>query len=193
MPTEPRTARSGDVCVLLEPAEDGAAAVRKLQMSLQSVFGGRPHERVHLTCQRFEVGQERLNHDLVQHLRSNLAAIQPFAVTAGSLVQVESRFWQSRLLRWRILVTTDVRRFGRLVEDGLVATGVAPHFPHSSGWVPTHVTALEAIPSVDLDRHLSRQHFPQHLFTGRQVVLSKIIGPRQFDILETIQLDNRHA
>ena len=209
MQTEPRRARPGDVCVLLEPAEDEIPSLRQLQMSLQTLFGGRPHERVHLTCQRFELREERLWPDIVQHLRTHLAAIQPFPITADSLVLFESRFWQSRLLRWRIQVTPDVRRFTRLVENGLVAAHVAPprllrpvtgssvgtlHFSPPSGWVPTLVTALEAIPRANLDRHLSEIAFPQHLFTGRQVVVSKIIGERQFDILETIQLaDDRRA
>jgi hypothetical protein len=157
-------------------------------MSLQSLFGGRLHERVHLTCQRFELQEERLLPGVVARLRTNLAAIQPFPITASSLIQIPHSFWQSRLLRWRIQVTSDVRRLAQSVEDGLVAVGVNPHFPYTSGWVPTRVTALEAVPEVDLDRYLSDMPFPQHLFTGRQVVLSKIVGWRQFEILETIQL-----
>jgi hypothetical protein len=192
MQTKPRTARPGDVCVLLEPAGDEIAKLHQLQMSLQCLFGGRPHERVHLTCQRFELREERLLPELVHRLRTNLVAIQPFPITASSLAPSEHRFWQSRLLRWHIQVTTDVRRFARRVEDGLVATGVTPHFPQASGWVPTRVTALEAIPRGDLDSRLSDLVFPQHLFTGRQVVVSKIIGQRQFEILETIRLSDNH-
>ena len=51
----PRVARPGDVCVLLEPAEDEIADLRQRQAALQARFGGCPHERVHLTCQRFEL------------------------------------------------------------------------------------------------------------------------------------------
>jgi hypothetical protein len=69
-----------------------------------------------------------------------------------------------------------------------VAAEVTPHFPQVDGWVPTLVTALEEIPRGDLEPRLSVIEFPQHLFTGRQVIFSKIIGQRQFEILETIQL-----
>jgi hypothetical protein len=188
MQIKPRTAEPGDVCVLLEPAEDEIAMLRQLQASLQSLCGGRPHERVHLTCQRFELGEERLLPDIIQRLRTDLATIQPFPITAVSLVQVQHQFWQSWLLRWRIQVTSDVQRFAQLVQDGLAAAGVTPHFLHTAGWMPTLVTALEAIPKVDTDHHLSDVTFPQYLFTGRQVVLSKIIGRRRFEILETIHL-----
>jgi hypothetical protein len=192
MQTKPRTAEPGDVCVLLEPTEDEIAMLRQLQASLQSLFGGRPHERVHLTCQRFELREERLLPDIIQRLRTGLATIKPFPITAVSLVQVQHQFWRSRLLRWHIQVTSDVQRFAQLVKDSLAAAGVTPHFSPAFGWVPTVVTALEAIPKVDTDHHLGDVTFPQYLFTGRQVVLSKIIGQRQFEILETIRLQTSY-
>jgi hypothetical protein len=37
--------------------------------------------------------------EIVQHMRTNLAAIQPFPITGISLSTSEHRFWQSRLLR----------------------------------------------------------------------------------------------
>jgi hypothetical protein len=187
-PREPRTARPGDICVLLEPAEDEITELRQLQMSLQSLYGGRLHERVHLTCQRFELGDGQVLPDIVQRLGDSIAALQPFHITASSLVEMEHPFWQTRLLRWRIQVTDDVRRFVQLVERGLVAGGVRPHFSYTSGWVPTLVTALEAIPKLDLEHPPAGIPFPQYLFTGRQVRLSKIVGRRQFEILATIPL-----
>ena len=186
--SKPRVARAGDICVLLEPAPGKVAQVRQLQRSLQSVFGGHPHRRVHLTCQRFAVAEEGILSDIVQHLRSNLTAIRPFPVTARSLVQAEHRFWESRLLRWPIELTDELLDFARVVADVLVAAHVTPHFPLASGWQPTHVTALEAIPKVDLGHLPASMVYPHPLFTGEQVVLSKILGRRQFDILETIQL-----
>ena len=185
---KPRVARAGDICVLLEPAPGKVAQVRRLQRSLQSVFGGQPHPRVHLTCQRFTVAEEGILADIVQHVRTNMTAIRPFPVTARSLVQVEHRFWESRLLRWRIELTDDLLGFARVVENVLVAAQVTPHFPLASGWQPTHVTALEAIPEVDLGHGPASIVCPHPLFTGEQVVLSRILGRRQFDILETIQL-----
>ena len=186
----PRTAKPGDVCVLLEPSEDEVVGLRQRQMSLQALFGGRPHERVHLTCQRFELPDERLLPDVMRRLRSQLVAVGPFPIVAVSLVQLDHSFWQSRLLRWRIQGTGDLRRFGMIVEDVLVTMGVTPHFLPTSGWEPTQVTALEAIPEVNLDSYLGDMVFPQHLFVARQVVLSRIRDREDFEILETVQLSN---
>jgi hypothetical protein len=184
----PRVARPGDVCVLLEPAEDEIADVRQRQAALQARFEGCPHERVHLTCQRFELRDEHPLPDLVQLLRSGLGAMRPFPIVAVSLIQYESPFWRSHLLRWRIRPSDDLRRLGRIVERALGAAGIRPHFSSASGWEPTLLTALEGIPEVDLERYRDDILFPHHLFTARWVVLSRIKGYRQFEILGTIRL-----
>jgi len=183
-----RTAQPGDVCVLLEPAEEEIAELRQRQTALQARFGGRPHERVHLTCQRFELPDEALPLGLVQHLRRALVAVRPFPIVAVSLVQCYHSFWGSCLLRWCIQYPKDLRRFGLIVEDALIAAGVTPHFSVASGWEPTLVTALEAIPEMDLDRHPGSISFPHHLFVVQRVVLSRIRGRGEFEILETVQL-----
>jgi len=181
--SRPRIARPGDVCVLVEPAEDEITGLRQRQAALQARFGGRPHERVHLTCQRFELQDEHPLPDLIRLLRSGLVVVRPFSLVAVSLVQLESPFWRSRLLRWCIQSSDDLRRLGRIVERTLAAVDIAPHFSLASGWV----TALDGIPEVDLERNLDDIPFPHHLFTARRVVLSRIRGYRQFEILETIR------
>lgn len=183
-----RTAKPGDICVLLEPSEDESAELRQRQISLQALFGGRPHECVHLTCQRFELQDEYLLPDVIRNLQSALLTVQPFPIIAVSLIQLDHPFWQSRLLRWRIQGTSELQCFGATVEEALVTMGITPHFSHTSGWRPTLVTALEAIPEANLDRHLGGMLFPHHLFVARQVVLSRIKGRGDFQILGTIQL-----
>ena len=185
---EPRIARAGDVCVLLEPAEAEIVALRQRQMDLQARFGGRPHERVHLTCQRFELSRGGLLSGVVRHLRRELVAVRPFPVVAVALVQLYHPFWRSRLLRWRIQSSEDVRRLGGAVDRALGAADVAPHFAFASGWEPVLLTALEDVPELDLDRAIGDSEFPHYLFTVRQVVLSRIRGHRQFEILEAIRL-----
>jgi hypothetical protein len=189
----PRIARPGDVCVLVEPSAREIADLRQRQMSLQALFGGRPQERVHLTCQRFELSDERLLPSVMRRLRSELAAVRPFPVVAVSLVQLAHPFWGSRLLRWGIRGSDDLRRLGMIVEGALVALGITPHFSAASGWGPTHVTALEAVPEADLDRYRGDVAFPHQLFVARHVVLSLIKGRGQFEILGAIRLsESRH-
>lgn len=184
-----RTARPGDVCVLLVPGQEEADPLHRMQASLQLVFGGAPHEPVHLTCQRFDMAHDHPVSDIIQHLEARLATVPPVPVVAVSMIQIEHRFWQSRLLRWRIRVTDRVQHLVTAIEDGLVAAGIDPHFPRDSGWMPTLVTALEGVlPGEEPEPRLSEEVFPLHLFTGRRVVLSRILGHREFEILWTGEL-----
>ena len=132
-----RTARPGDVCVLLEPGEEEVHALRQRQAALQARFGGRPHARVHLTCQRFELPERVPPADLIQRLAKRLAGMSPTPIIATSLVQFESPFWGTRLLRWRIEPTDPLRRFQATLEAALASLGIAPHYPSGVNWEPS--------------------------------------------------------
>jgi hypothetical protein len=175
--------------VLLVPGQDEAERLHRLQASLQLIFGGIPHEPVHLTCQRFKMAHDVPLPGIIQHLEARLAVIPPASIVADSVIRVEHPFWQSSLLRWRIEATDEVRHLAAAIEDGLVAAGITPHFPRDSGWGPTLVTALEGITSrADPDHRLSKDLFPLYLFTGRWVVLSRILAQREFELLWAMQL-----
>ena len=185
MQTSPRMAVPGDICVLAEPAQSEAIQIRQKQEILQSLFGGQLHERVHLTCQRFELSDDSVLPQVIQCLRTQLATVRPFSLAAISLVKWDARFWQTKLLRWRIEVTEETQHLCIKIEAGLEAMDIVPHFRSFS---PTLVTALEDISNVNLERGLKEIPFPQHLFTVHQTVLSRILGQRQFEILETMPL-----
>lgn len=187
MEARPRTARPGDICVLLEPAEEEIPRLRQLQASLQGWLGGHPHERVHLTCQRFRLEEDRLLATVVEQLRDRIGQLPPVALIANGVVIAESSFWQSRLLRWQVEVTEDLQRLVEAVEGGLVAAGARPHFPCAAGWIPALVTALEDVPQREYVQEELREGFPQYLFTGQRVVLSRIVGQRRFDVLSNIE------
>ena len=180
-----RTARPGDICILLEPAKSEVIRLREYQESLQSLFGGRLHEHVHLTCQRFELQKRDILPEVVKHIKISLSGVGPLAVAATSLVLIEAEFWQSRLLRWHIQITPEMRRLAELIEEGLQRAGILSHYSS----MQTTVTALEEMSEVNVQPHLTNMAFPQHLFTGQLVVLSEIKKRRHFEILETIRLE----
>ena len=182
-----RPAKFGDICVLLEPiAKDEIIYLRQRQMPLQALFGGSPIENVHLSCQRFEAQDERLLQGLVQNLNSALSAVQPFALTALGLETLYAQVRQTNILKWRIQVTPDLQRFIESVENVLIATGITPLY--TSGWVPSLVSALKGVPEINLNSVPNTIAFPYHLFTAHKVVLSRIDGPNEFEVLATIQL-----
>ena len=178
-----RPAQSGDMCVLLEPDKKEILDLHQRQMSLRVQFGGRPHDRVHLTCQRFILADDRALPQLIKQLTTSTKTVSPFPIIASSLLQFEHRFWKSRLLRWRIDVTDRLHTFCALIDEILLQQRAELHYPFSSSWEPKLVTALEAIPEIDVESYLRKRVFPHYLFTARYVAISRIEGPGTFDIL----------
>lgn len=185
---EPRAAEPGDVCVLVEPRGEDVVALRREQRELQRLCGGRIHEPVHLTVQRFRIAGSGPVQDLVRDLMGEMEALSSFPVVAGSLVQMEHAFWESRLIRWRVRVTPALREFCEAVEGLLVEREMVPHFPLERGWEPRYVTALEDTETGALDRGHEERVFPRLLFEARRVLLSRVEERRVFKTLGECEL-----
>jgi hypothetical protein len=141
-----------------------------------------------LTFQRFELKDDSRVASIVRSLVASLVGLSPIPLVAVSLAQLEPPFWGMRQLRWQIRASDDLTRLGRRTEQGLVAAGVTPHFHFEQTWTPSLVTALDEVPELDLEAHLAELTFPHPLFTGRWMVVSKILGRGRFEILDRIEL-----
>lgn len=182
-----RVARPGDICVLLEPGLDDIPGIRRLQQHLQSGFGGHCQERIHFTCQRFELPHVNRLPLVLHHLQEALASVSAFSVRADHLELVDHPFWEFSVLRWDLQLSRQMRRFARRVQAALEEAEVTYHYPFGDGWRP-HVTALEAIPSANGVPTPNGQHAGKRLFTGQRVTLSQVAPGKHFEILETIPL-----
>lgn len=182
-----RPAQPGDLCVLLEPSADEVPNLRQRQLALQASFGGRPHQVVHLTCQRCAIEDARST-DLIREVET-LRTVPPVAIVAVSLIQFPHSFWGTRLLRWQIQVTDELHHMCTLVDSALTRAGATLHYAFSTSRKLKPVTALEDIPQADLEGYLATAEYPHHLFYARQVVLSRILGRGRFDILARIKLE----
>jgi hypothetical protein len=125
---------------------------------------------------------------VIQALAQELARAQPFPILADSLAVIQSPFWQSRLLRWRVRSTLDLRTFSEQVERALAAEGIRAHFPLEGGWLPRYVTALEDVRAGDVDGFEDGCSFPCRLFDARRLVFSMIEEGHRFRILGRICL-----
>lgn len=185
MSNPPPVARPGDICILLEPSESEIPHLRALQRDLQQRFGGKPQERVHLTCQRFDAQDEETLRRLKARLREELAGTEPPRIVATSAFLLTHEFWQMTLLRWEIEQTDALQDLLHRLEAVCRAAGITPHYPASSGWMPSNLTALEAVDSATSQADISKLSFPRYLFTASHLTLSRIVAPRRFQILDT--------
>lgn len=188
MHEEARAARAGDVCVLLEPVGEDVVDLRHLQRKLQERFGGRIHRPVHLTCQRFRLGHRHSVDDVIQSVMKELTGVDPFPVLADSLALMEHQFWQSRLLRWRVQSTLELRSFSSRLERVLSSEAIRPHFPSERGWLPRYVTALEGVLEKEVGAAEDALPLPYRLFCARRLVFSVIEEGKSFRIIGETRL-----
>ena len=184
-----RPAQAGDICILLVPTDRRQIEhLRHLQAALRRRYGGTPIERVHLTCQRFACADEGQLQGLVRSLADTLAGISPLTCAALSLDTLYVPIMDTNTLRWRIRVTERLceltATFKRVLHEAGIDSLYAPDF------ISSLIAALRDVPDVDR-AHLDSADLPCHLFTARQVVLSRILGPDEFEILTTLQFADR--
>lgn len=183
-----RGTRSGDLFVLLVPRKGEATPAVQMQRELQAFFGGRPVNPVHVTCERFDLSDQQHLEEITRRLRQQ-AKIQPsFPITALSVKTIKSDFRGRHILKWLVDLSDPLSQWIDLVGGTLDAVG-ARRFYSSLGDIWT-VTALEGIEAMDTIPFLAQATFPQHLFTARQILLSRILGPDNYETLGCFDLSD---
>lgn len=183
-----RGPQPGDLCVLLEPAVADLPALRQSQFYLQAIFGGRPTQEIHLTCQRFESPDPQTSSDVVQQIQTFCATLKPIPIFGVSLMQWKPRYSLVHMLRWQIRLTAELRDFCAQLTAVLKAAGAKPLY--IPGRFPSLITALEEIPNAPMDpNRLADSDFPHQLFLGQRVVLSKIVATDVYETLHTFSIE----
>jgi hypothetical protein len=182
-------ARPGDLFVLLLPDEGEVGVVRARQEALRERYGGRPHEPVHLTCQRFALPDGDDLAAVVGRLRRDLAGLRPCPIQAEALVAYRSPFWKTRLLRWSIAPTAELLALKETLQTVLADLRLESHYPWlREASAVAHVTALEGIDERELAAAELAEGLPRRLYVGRRVVVSRLRGGRGFDRLDSFTL-----
>jgi hypothetical protein len=188
-----RPARRGDLCVLLAPTgEAEIVQLRRRQAALQSLFDGMPVEPVHLTCQRFEADGASQLEPFIRNFAVSISEVTPIAFVALAMRTLYVPALQSNMLKWQVAeVCTDdgatkLRHFVALTERELAKAGLVSLY--TPGAVASLVTALRGVPALTPGDLAQVGGFPHHLFTAKRVVLSRICGPDDFEILATFEL-----
>jgi hypothetical protein len=178
---------------LIVPREGEATPAGKLQLELQTFFGGRPVNPVHVTCERFDLRDHQRLEEITQRLIQRAETQPPFPVTAVSVQTIKSAYRGGHILKWLVELSDPLSRWLDIVNEILDAVGARP-FYNSLGDIWT-VTALVGIEKIDPAPYLAQASFPQHLFTARQILFSRILGLDKhetigrFDLLDPIWKD----
>ena len=181
-----RSTRPGDLFVLLLPLNEQDTPAVQMQRELQAYFGGRPIKPVHITCERFELCDKQNLEEIIRCLEQRANLQPPFPVTAFSVEMIKGDFRGGHLLKWLVHLSDPLSQWIDFVGGILDAVG-ATRFYSSLGDMWT-VTALEGIEEMDASPYLAQATFPQHLFTARQILVSRILGPHEHETLGRFDL-----
>lgn len=182
-----RPAEPGDYCILLTPAQDAhLERLRRHQMDLQMLFGGRLPEPTHLTCNRFEVPDKK-NLDLLQKaLIHRLSKVTPFTLKPIAYIPQYSPLRFTHILKWQVEEDDNLRNLHKLIEEALEVSSSTSMYPR--GWTSTLVTALEEIQPIKLNSHAISIPFCDPLFTVGEVLITHIRGKNDFQPIAWIPL-----
>jgi hypothetical protein len=178
-----RSAQPGDICILLRPLVFERKVIRQHQTALQAEFGGTITDDLHLTCQRFEVRSVEALGELGADLHVLAKSSEAMPLTAIHVVPFYSRFRKGHILKIGISITDELRKFTAVLHDALTARGISSLYRAQSQ--PTLVTVLENIEHFP-DGTSFHKLLPFHLFTARQIALSRINGVDDFELIDSI-------
>ena len=178
-----RPARPGDYCVLLASADGpGLIRLRRYQEVLQSVYGGRPSEPVHLTCNRFERGASARISTFINTLAARLTHFQNFPVVPQSYLPQFSPSRNINILKWKVSSSDDLVKIHAIIEASIAEAGHVSMYP--PGWLSTLVTALEDIKVFTPDKSTIDLTLPHPLFIAGEIIISRV---NNFDNFQTIE------
>jgi hypothetical protein len=182
----PRVAQPGDLFILLVPNGEELVSLQQWQMDLQSQYGGRRVEPMHITVERFSPEHTTFAGDCLTILRPILEMVKPFPIFSDQLIQFYAPYWQQHVLRWRVQETPGWLAFKEITTLALAEVGCPSHFVRERH---ATCTALFLESEADLDSNPPGIHFPASLFTAREVLISLLEAPEQFTILDTIEIN----
>jgi hypothetical protein len=180
-----RIAQPGDIFILLGPSAQELHLLRQWQADLQTRYGGKLVNHIHITSQRFTPQQRLLEESCVELLKNELQNLQSFPIFTDKLIQFYARYWDTLVLRWRVQETDTYTKFRDVLDQTLEIVQCPSHFDRQR-----HAScgALNLDVRSDLENNPPVRNYPAYLFTARELLISKLIGDNEFEIIETIGL-----
>ncbi len=177
-----RAAQAGDICILLVPSRPPSTNVKALLDGLRAEFGGRIVEPLHVTVDR--VAAVAIE-DVVPAIRECVPRLRRAAVRGNGLFVLRSEYRGADVLK------LDVERDEALDHDidelraVLRTAGLTPMYGDERSMT---VTALERIERPAAPDPARLGALPLDLFVGDTLLMSRIRGVGNYEILATASL-----
>jgi len=183
-----RAAQPGDIFLLLVPSAQELHQFHQWQNELSQRYGGQPVEFIHITCQRFSPGADRLEIPCIEHLTNDLQNTRPFKIFADLLIQFYAPYWHRYVLRWRVQETELYSQFRERLNTILNKINCQSHFDRQRH---ATCTLLNLDEKIDLEFNTPKISLPTILFTAKFLWVSKLQDNENFEILKIISLQDQ--
>jgi hypothetical protein len=175
----------GDAFALL--TEKDAGSVPVWQQTLQASLGGTCIHPLHITCQRVSPGGDARMQEVCRLFRDVFAPLQRFSVYGDHLEIWYSEWRDDQIAKCLVQPDTDFAAAARSLDRLLDERGIQRHYRVDGSPELVPVTVLEGVHSHPIGEKEHRL-VQRHLFSPTELVISRIIGPGRFEILERTPL-----
>jgi phage baseplate assembly protein W len=176
-----RAAKAGDICILLVPSRPPSADVKDLLEGLRRDYGGRIVAPLHVTVDRVAAADTA---DLVRAIRECVPRLRMAAVRGEGLFVLRSAYRGTNVLKLDVGRDSALDRDVDELRSALRQAGLAPMYGDERSM---SVTALERIERPGAP-DTAAAALPLDLFIGDTVLVSRIRGVGNYEILDTASL-----
>ena len=177
-----RPALAGDICVLIAPSAPLSASATVLLERLRAAFGGEVVDPLHVTVDR--VATEYPDR-LARAIRLALPRLRPAQVRVNRVFLIESRDRGPQIEKLDLVPDSALAESSRALRDAM--RGIDLPSLHRSDRSPSISALQRAGPVTTVDA--TAFPLPTDLFVGDRVIVSRIRGPADYEILDSATID----
>ena len=185
IPIPKRIAQPGDLFVLLIPNGHDLERLQDWQLQLQEQYGGQIVSPIHITVARFSAEPGTSTPQCVTNFRASLPVMRSFSLSTDAIIHFFAPYWQTSVLRWRVLVSPEWDQFRDHLDDTLCQIECQSHFERRRH---ATCTALSLEQPVDLEQNPPGYKLPAPLFVVQEIVISHLKTAGEFEILDRFAL-----
>ncbi len=178
-----RAAQTDDIFVLLTPSAPLTNAEIAWQNQWQRIHGGIRTDPLHVSLQRFVCADEAQLTAVVNALQTATAQLAPVQIEGVDLRSFHSAFRGKEILKCRAERTEALQRLDAIVRRTVLQNGLRPDYQE-----PVElITVLEGITEA-LIATPQPLPSPQPLFVGSRLVVSRVVGQEEYELIRAWEL-----
>ncbi len=182
-----RTAIPGDYFLIASPVGETTDRVLAQQKIIAEAVGGEIADQVHLTLQRFEVGDGASEDDTLDAIESAIGGASAPGVVAATLVTGFHRYFDRHSVRWRIEPTEDLGRLTLQTAMAIMHKGGKSHWPNADAPIAQFLTAAWNSEETPVPESLL-QSYPHRIMEVSHLEVTRLVARHEFQTVRVFDI-----